>query len=74
MSESWEELHNPVVLLNFLLGSGALAGLIGGYAQYDTRYLKGKSDGVILATVSGASAIVAIDALLSAKYYNKYRK
>lgn len=72
--KSWGELQNPVVLLNVLLGSGALSGLIAGYAQYDTRYLKGKSDGAVLATVGGAAAIVAIDALLSAKYYKKYRK
>ena len=71
---SWEELQNPVVLLNVLLGSGALTGLLAGYAQYDTRYLKGKSDGAVLATVGGATAIVAIDALLSAKYYKKYSK
>lgn len=71
---SWEELHNPVVLLNVLLGSGALSGLLAGYAQYDARYLKGKSDGAVLATVGGTAAILAIDALLSAKYYKKYSK
>ncbi|AQZ12835.1 OM14 (YBR230C) [Zygosaccharomyces parabailii] len=73
-SQSWQQVHNPVVLFNVLLGTGAVSSLLCGYAHYDTRYLKGKSDGAVLAIVGGATALVAADAVLSAKYYKKYRK
>lgn len=68
------EVQNPVILINLLLGSGAVAALLTGYAKYDTRYLKDKSDGTVLLVVGGATALLALDTVLSAKYYPRYDK
>ncbi|QLL34977.1 hypothetical protein HG536_0H03530 [Torulaspora globosa] len=68
------ELKNPVILLNVLAGSGVIGALLTGYAKYDARYLKNKSDGDILCLVGSATALLAIDTVLSVKYYSKYDK
>lgn len=68
------ELQNPVILLNVLAGTGLIGSLLTGYAKYDARYLRNKSDGDILRVVGGATALLAIDTLLSIKYYPKYDK
>lgn len=68
------EVQNPVILVNLLLGSGVVAALLTGYAKYDTRYLKDKSDGAILCVVGSATALLALDTVLSAKYYSKFDK
>lgn len=67
------ELQNPVVILNVALGAGVISTLLRGYAN-NQRYLKGKSDTVIISTVTGASAFLALDAFLSTKYYKKFDK
>lgn len=68
------EVQNPVIMVNLLLGSGLVTAVLTGYAKYDKRYLKDKSDGVILSVVGGATALLALDAVLSAKYYKKFDK
>lgn len=68
------EIQNPVILLNLLLGSGIVTALLTGYAKYDARYLKDKSDGAILCTVGTATALLALDTVLSVKYYPKFDK
>lgn len=73
-SKAVRELQNPVVLLNVLAGTGLVGSLLTGYAKYDVRYLKDKSDGAILCVVGGATGLLALDAVLSAKYYSKFDK
>ncbi|SCU99565.1 LANO_0F02344g1_1 [Lachancea nothofagi CBS 11611] len=68
------ELQNPVVIANVALGAGLVSSLLRGYAKYHTRYLKGKSDAVIISTVGGATAFLALDVFLSSKYYSKFDK
>lgn len=68
------ELQNPLVAVNAVLGAGGLCALLHGYAEHHTRYLKGKSDSVILATVSGAAALLVLDGVLVNKYYSKFDK
>lgn len=68
------ELQNPVILLNVLLGSSIVTALLTGYAKYDARYLKYKSDGTVLTTVGAATALLALDTILSVKYYPKFDK
>lgn len=68
------EVQNPVILLNVLLGSGFVTALLTGYAKYDARYLKYKSDGIVLTTVGAATALLALDTILSVKYYPKFDK
>ncbi|SCU78032.1 LADA_0A03444g1_1 [Lachancea dasiensis] len=68
------ELQNPVVIANVALGAGLVSSLLRGYAKHHTRYLKGKSDAVIISTVGGAAAFLALDAFLSLKYYPKFDK
>ncbi|KAM3159738.1 hypothetical protein ACU8KH_05825 [Lachancea thermotolerans] len=65
------ELRNPVVIVNAALGVGLVSTLLKGYTK-NQRYLKGKSDSVILSTVVGATAAVALDVYLSGKYYQKF--
>lgn len=69
-----EELQNPVILVNVLLGSGVVTALLAGYAKYDVRYLRDKSDSVILTTVGSVTALLALDTVLSVKYYPKFDK
>ncbi|AET38569.1 Om14p Ecym_3057 [Eremothecium cymbalariae DBVPG len=68
------ELHNPVVAVNALLGTGALLAWLHGYAEHQRRYLKGKSDKAILATVGGITALVVADGFVSYKYYKQFDK
>lgn len=73
-SRALVELQNPVVVANVALGAGLAASLLRGYAKYHARYLKGKSDGAIIATVAGAGAFLALDVVLCSKYYSKFDK
>lgn len=68
------QLQNPVILVNVLLGSSFVTALLTGYAKYDARYLRDKSDAVILTTVGSITAILALDTVLSVKYYPKFDK
>ncbi|AAS50543.1 AAR176Cp [Eremothecium gossypii ATCC 10895] len=71
-SKVFVELQNPVVAVNAVLGGGALMAWLHGYAEHQSRYLQGKTDRAILATVGGVAALVAADGLLSYKYYRQF--
>ncbi|SCU83939.1 LAME_0C07426g1_1 [Lachancea meyersii CBS 8951] len=73
-SRALQELQNPVVIANVALGSALVSSILRGYAKHHARYLKGKSDAIIISTVGGATAFLALDAFLSAKYYSKFDK
>lgn len=70
-SRVYTEAQNPVVFLNALLAGGAVFGSLYGYAEHRARYLKGKSDRTILATVGLITATILADGFLSYNYYKK---
>ncbi|AMD19806.1 HCL345Wp [Eremothecium sinecaudum] len=73
-SRAYVEMQNPVVALNTLLGGGALLYTLYGYAEHQSRYLRGKSDRAILATVGTLTAFLVADGVLSYKYYKQLDK
>ncbi|CEP63000.1 Om14p LALA0_S07e00144g [Lachancea lanzarotensis] len=73
-SRAVRELQNPVVVVNAALGAFLVPQLLRGYAKHHARYLRGKSDAIIISTVGAATAFLALDAFLSVKYYSKFDK
>ena len=66
------ELQNPVVLLNVILGSGVITGLLNGYIKYEKRFLKGKTNNEILGCAGAAVALLTLDGFVSKRYYSKF--
>ncbi|CAL9736875.1 hypothetical protein MOSE0_K09692 [Monosporozyma servazzii] len=64
-------LKNPVVLINSLIGAGALSTLLVGYIKYEKRFLKGQSNAFIWSSILGVTTFLTLDCYISEKYYKK---
>lgn len=70
----WEQLKNPVVAINVLLGAGSITSVLLGYIKYEKRFLADKSDMFIVGSLVGLTGLLTADCFLSRKYYKKFDK
>ncbi|KAL6929472.1 hypothetical protein ACO0SA_000874 [Hanseniaspora valbyensis] len=68
------ELQNPIVSGHLLFYGVIATKVLNGYAQYHSRYLKGKTDNEILLASGGTLLALLADGALIKKYYKKFDK